>query len=782
MKILLLTVLVALSFTGMSQLNMSQLGQLDVPTTHATFCNDIWGYTDESNNEYALVGTEDGVSIVDVTDAANPAEIFWIDGMNSIWRDLKTVGDYVYVTTEAEEGLLIIDLEPLPSSTSLASTHYTGPVGNEWHTAHNLYAADGYVYVFGSGRGNGGVIILDVTTDPMNPIEVGTFDTWYAHDGYVLNDTGYFAHINDGFFSIVDLTDKANPALIETFATPSTFTHNIWTSANGDYAFTSDEVSGGYIGAYDVSNPANIKYLDKIQSSPGAGIVPHNVHVKGNYLYTSYYTDGVVVHDITHPNNLVEVGNYDTSPLSTPNTNGCWGVYPFLPSGNIIATDRQEGVFVLGDNVHAGAFVEGTITEFGLGNPINNVDVTIDNQNIYDNSNVLGDYATGIVNSGTYDITYSKVLYYPQTISTTLTEGNVLIQDVELVKIPQYNVTVTVLDAQTLNPVEGAQVVLNHTLVSHNGITDVNGEAVIDLYYQDNYEVIGGKWGYISDCFVDTLINNSVSNITLYVNEGIYDDFTFDYGWSVFGDAQKGMWEREVPVGVDVNGVVENPFKDGLFDCGSTAFITGNGSTAGNTDEVENGQTTLVSPVFDLTSYSDPHINFELFYYNFVGPFYPNDTLFVTLFNGTETVDIAKFHLDNTPLSLWYPYSIPVGGLIQMTSNMQLILTISDYVETVNICEAAFDHFRVTNFSMASEDEITDQNEIKIYPNPFKNVLNIYAKTGESVEILDVSGKIVLKTAFADQIDVSGLEKGVYILSIFDENNQKIDSKRIVKI
>jgi hypothetical protein len=153
-----------------------------------------------------------------------------------------------------------------------------------------------------------------VATDPMNPIEVGDFDTWYVHDCFVRDDTAYCANIYDGFFSVLDVTNKSNPILLGTAITPTNFSHNIWTSTDGNYAFTTDEVSGGFIGAFDVSDPANIIYLDKIQSSPGAGIVPHNAHVLGNYLVTSYYADGVVIHDITYPNNLIQVGNHDTNP------------------------------------------------------------------------------------------------------------------------------------------------------------------------------------------------------------------------------------------------------------------------------------------------------------------------------------------------------------------------------------------------------------------------------------------------------------------------------------
>jgi choice-of-anchor B domain-containing protein len=200
LRILLFIPLFALlNLSSYSQLNMTELGYLDIPDMHGLKLNDIWGYVDEEGNEYALVGAQNGLSIVDVTDPTNPTEIKWFWGSESIWRDIKTVGDYAYVTTEAEAGLWIIDLSPLPESTDLPISTYSGPEGNEWYTAHNLYADDGFVYIFGAGRDNGGTIILDVTTDPMNPIEVGVFDNWYVHVGYVRDYVGYFGNIFEGF-------------------------------------------------------------------------------------------------------------------------------------------------------------------------------------------------------------------------------------------------------------------------------------------------------------------------------------------------------------------------------------------------------------------------------------------------------------------------------------------------------------------------------------------------------------------------------------------------------
>lgn len=768
------------SVSAFAQLNMTQLGYLDIPTNHTTALNGIWGYTDELGNEYALVGTEDGVSIVNITVPSSASEIVFIPGMNSIWREIKTNGDYAYVTTEAEEGLLIIDLSPLPGSTVLPTNYYTGPVGNEWNTAHSLFATDGYVYINGSGRGNGGLIILDVTTDPMSPIEVGDFDTWYVHDCFVRDDTAYCANIYDGFFSILDVTDKANPVLLGSAITPTNFSHNVWTSTNGNFAFTTDEVSGGFIGAFDVSNPANIIYLDKIQSSPGSGIVPHNAHVNGNYLVTSYYADGVVIHDISYPYNLIEVGNHDTNPHELPNTSGCWGVYPYFPSGNIVASDRDEGLYIFGVNYQPGAYLEGTITEMGTGIPLNNVTVTIDGQSITDYSGVLGNYATGIATGGVYDVTYFKVLYYPQTISTSFTNGVITDQDVILEKIPQFNLTVEVLDATTLLPVENAMVKLQHTYLAHEGVTDVNGLVTLGLYYQDNYDLYAGKWGFETACFVDTMILNTSGTVTIYVNEGYYDDFTFDYGWVSDGDADKGYFEREIPVGASgSSGIVQNPYEDIPWDCGDFAYMTGNGSAASNTDEVNGGEVVLISPVFDLTGYTDPHINYASWFYNQFGYEPVNDTLKFFLYDGTTTVLIDKKFNSNTNMSHWVPNSIRVADFMTPGSTMQLIITISDETETINVTEGGIDNFSITDFSLTTVAE-ESENGISVYPNPASQVVNVSGIAEGFVQIFDMSGRLMIECQISEALDVSMLDRGIYLIQIFDLNLKSVYTQKLI--
>jgi len=345
MKQIIYSILIFFSIQLFSQqsLNMDLVGNL--PYSQGT--NDIWGYADGSS-EYALVGTVTGFSVVDVTNPSNPIELFFIEGSSSTWRDIKTWGKYAYVTTEAEDGLLIVDLSDLSGQTYVYTQEF-------FLTSHNIYIDEnGYAYIFGADTGNGGAIILDLTNDPMNPTIAGIFDDYYLHDGMVRGDTLWGSAIYAGVFSVIDVSDKSNPSIMSSYPTSCQFTHNAWISDDNNYLFTTDETSGCYIGSYDVSDIYNIQEIDLVQEWTGDGaygqqedVIPHNTHVFGDYLVTSYYTSGVTIIDASDPFNLIEVAYYDTSPFSGGSFDGCWGAYPYLPSGLILATDQQEGLFVL---------------------------------------------------------------------------------------------------------------------------------------------------------------------------------------------------------------------------------------------------------------------------------------------------------------------------------------------------------------------------------------------------------------------------------------------------
>lgn len=81
------------------------------------------------------------------------------------------------------------------------------------------------------------------------------------------------------------------------------------------------------------------------------GAIDHNGFVRGNRYYMSNYTRGMTVLDISDTLNPTEAGFFDTFPLSDETSfNGAWGVYPFLPSGNILISDINSGLYIVRDN------------------------------------------------------------------------------------------------------------------------------------------------------------------------------------------------------------------------------------------------------------------------------------------------------------------------------------------------------------------------------------------------------------------------------------------------
>jgi len=349
MKIALTKIFVFLTFFCFSQnSNIELLGNLDFPSSRG-ICSDIWGYVDQSGREYAVVSIAEGISISDVTDPNNPREIFYSKHkVKASIKDVKVWGDYAYLISEGGGGLMIVDMSALPNDdiTEQDVTFFYGDK-HKINSGHNLIIDEnGILYIMGAGNNT---IMLDLAVNPTNPPEVGLFNEFYIHDAFVSGDTLWACSVYSGFFAAIDLRNRSNPKVLFKQKNPGGITHSIWLSSDRKYAFVGSERPGGYFTSYDVSDLSDVKELDRILSKGGVGQtsepVPHNVYgIHGNILVISWFIDGVVLIDASDPSNMNQIGIYDTSVEK----NGCWGVYPYLPSGNIIASDMHNGLFILG--------------------------------------------------------------------------------------------------------------------------------------------------------------------------------------------------------------------------------------------------------------------------------------------------------------------------------------------------------------------------------------------------------------------------------------------------
>ena len=325
---------------------------------------------------------------------------------------------------------------------------------------------------------------------------------------------------------------------------------------------------------------------------------------------------------------------------------------------------------------------------------------------------------------------------------------------------------------------------INHIdtiMVFTEGLTDVNGELVLDIFYQDVYQLSAGKWGSITTCFSDTLITSSTGVIEVYLEAGLYDDFTFDFGWDTIHTGSKEGWVREIPVGVIKNGTISNPFSEIGWDCGKYAYITGNGSEVSNAEEINDGEAVLFSPLMDLTTYSNPHINYAIWYFNQFGAV-PDDTLFIYMDNGLERVLVDYFDPETTIMGQWLGNSVSLFDKIVLTANMQLEVYISDYITSENITEAAFDYFSVTDYSVLSnEDQVKVEDEVNVYPNPFNDKLML-SKGNLNVKIYNFSGQLMLESNNEIEINTAKLQSGIYLIHISNTHGENVLVEKLIKL
>ena len=407
--------------------------------------SDVWGWSD-GENEYAIVGLLNAFTVVDVTDPDNIVKLFatTVDGPRTFWRDVKTYSHYAYGVHDGpfsgqSQGLVIMDLQYLPDS--MPTTFWTD--SGTFLEAHNIYVDEnGIVYLAGHDHGGSGILMLDIATDPLNPVIVGQYSDGYVHDCFARNDTLWTSDGNATFgsagqkrFSVVDVSDKANPVLLGYGATPGDYSHNIWPSDDGTKVFTTDESNGGFVTSQDISDVTDIQEIDRYRSNPGSNVIPHNVTVLNDFVVTSYYRDGVIILDASLPDELVEVASYDTDPNQWGSGfNGCWGVYPYLPSGNILAADIERGLYVLTPDYKRAVHIRGTVSDAATTTLITGADIEIifAADTTDESSNLDGKFKKGYPEGGVFTIIVSKAGYTTYEDTRMLTNGDVLEMDIQL--------------------------------------------------------------------------------------------------------------------------------------------------------------------------------------------------------------------------------------------------------------------------------------------------------------------------------------------------------------
>lgn len=698
--------------------------------------SDIWGYVDATGREYAALGTREGTAIYRLDDPTDPQLVEYVTGARSIWRDIKDYGDYLYVIADqGTDGLLVIDMSEAPDTV----THsFYKPLLNvnglqrQLTDCHNVFVDEnGYLYLSGCSIANG-VMIFDLNADPINPPYLGRTPTNYSHDVYVRGDTLWTSDFNDGVFSVVDVTNKQAPTLLATQPTAFQGTHNAWLSDDGDYLFTTDERPNAFVEAYDVSDLNNIERIDQYRPlvTEGRGVYPHNVHYHEQYLVTSYYTDGLKIIDAARPHNLVETGSYDTYSGPDGGTDGCWGAYPYLPSGLILASDIQTGLYVFEPEYQRACYLEGTVRSSADDRPLSDVTVTIlsgqANRGLSDRN---GQFATGQIEPGTFRVAFERIGYLPDTVTVDLTNGEVTEVQVALQPAVRYQVSFSIQDEAGV-ALPGTQVYLQGEDVSYTLTTDTNGLASTDDVLAGMYEVFIGAWGYREQSIASFAVMQNRQQ-TLTLQSGYEDFFNLDLGWISYGNATSGYWERGRPVQTGFSNLIINPGIDAPTDPGEQCYVTGNRGQDAGFDDVDGGRVILESPQLDLSSYVNPQLNFSYWFVNTGGNTPLDDTLAVYLSNGQEEqLLFAATTSDDT----WRVLSgLALTGTIDLSQPVFFRFTAGDLPPNGHLVEAGIDAFSVTDGTTTNLDA-PDMfaADLHLWPNPTSGLFQVEVSLAEN--------------------------------------------------
>ncbi len=653
--------------TGIVLLGWLPLSTLDAAANSGSSC---WGYTSPSGREYAIIGVSSGTAFVEITDPGRPVLVSLQPGPSSLWRELKTTSQgYAYVVSEGGSGIQVFNLSEIDAGIVTHVTDVTtGGCTEATHTI-SVNEATGFLYRNGgsstpcTGGKPQGLVIYSLA-DPANPSFVAHWNTRYVHDSQVVvwNRPGTFfgkelafCATNNGSsggspaVTILDVTDKAAITVVRAVSYPqSGYAHQGWLSEDQRYFYLDDELDETSFGTntttriFDVSNPSGAFLLGTF--SAGTTSIDHNLFVKGNLLFEANYTSGLRLFDITIPTAPVQIAWFDTYPDSDAATfNSLWGNYPFFPSGTVIGSDLEKGLFVW--------YIGIPKLTFDFPNGLPELVAPNGDEFLFEvHEQNLGDLEPG------------SVEFHVDT-GTGFTTIPATSQGAEL-----YSATLPPLACGN-----EARYFVSARSTGGSGITWTDPPAGPTQFY--------------------------TTTVAFAEDMPFFDDVEIELGWTagVPGDtATTGIWERVNPI-----GTAAQPEDDHTPDPGVFAWVTGQGTVGGSVGEndVDDGETTLLSPIFNAAGLSDPFVSYWRWYSNNqVGP--PDDTFLVDLSNDGGVTWTSLEVLGPTgpdTVGGWIQHSSRISDFVLPTSQMQLRFVAQDE-NASSIIEAAVDDVQVFDF------------------------------------------------------------------------------------
>ena len=185
----------------------------------------------------------------------------------------------------------------------------------------------------------------------------------------------------------------------------------------------------------------------------------------------------------------------------------------------------------------------------------------------------------------------------------------------------------------------------------------------------------------------------------------IFDDMETSRGWIAglpSDTATSGLWERVNPNGTWLLGEPIQPENDNTPG-GTKCFVTGNASPGADPgdNDVDDGKTTLVSPLFDLTGGIGTRIGFSRWYANEAGRI-ADDFFVVEISNDGGSTWAPLDSVFGRGYNSWQEVALDVDQFTTPTDRMRVRFVAEDagpIYPNHSIVEAAIDNFWVESYS-----------------------------------------------------------------------------------
>ncbi|MFT5286556.1 MAG: choice-of-anchor B domain-containing protein [Planctomycetota bacterium] len=636
--------------------------------------NDCWGYVSPSGTEYALMGTSTGTAFVSLAVPTDPQLITLITGPNSLWRDVKVYQDHAYSVSEGGSGIQVFDLSQIDSG--IVTQVNTILSGGGSSATHNVAIDEDSGRLYRLGGSNSGMRIYSLA-NPSNPVFIGAWSSRYIHDAQFISPTsGPYAGrqlayasggLNGGFnqtgIDILDVTNPGNVIVLSNLQYPqSGYSHQCWLSEDGTYLYLNDELDENGIKptttlVFNVSDPTAPFAAGTFTN--GNKAIGHNLYTRGNLILEANYRSGLRVFDTSvSQTNPPEIAYFDTYPESDSNNfNGLWSNYPFFPSGIVIGSDMEKGLFVW--------WVGAPLLSFSAPGGLPAViDPLGDTLTIH-----IDELNNGDLLAGSVQMHYDDGLGVNSITLNSIGNGDF---QADLPVVPC-----------------GQDLAFYFTAESTNGIV-----------WKDP---IGGS-GNIHTA-VASLSQSTAFNFTMQNDDGWIAGDPDD-------DAITGAWTRGNP-----NGTSAQP-EDDHSPGGARCWFTGQAAAGmpATMNDVDKGITTLFTPVLDMSTLVDPVISYWRWYSNSAGPTSSTDVFNIALSDDAGSnwtlVELVG-PTGNEVKGGWIFHQFRVTDFFTPTATMQMRFIARDRGDA-SIVEAAIDDFRVVenNCSDCNGNGLSDDFEI----------------------------------------------------------------------